>query len=342
MPTRRGRGGARCTGRSASCSRRAEQSQVVAEHWLLPGSPREPVPACWRPRGASARSTRTEIRPPPPARRSSSGPRARTSRGASPSSTSSGRCAQLCGELAEAERAWEEVAAGLVRRATCAGAREVTRRLATVYELQKASPKAGRPTWRPRRFRPAGLHAEASTEWRRRRIPRPTIARHVDHVERARDSAGAPAGRISRAAPSGSSASGPSSPGASTRGLSRRSALSLALAGNHVDAALEAYWALGALANQRGDYPRAESTFEEAIDFCRAHDRPPMEKFCVSCLAVVLFNRGEWDPAEGLARKSRHPGSAGTTRGRTRLTSSGTSRPHAARERRVARFSRPG
>jgi AAA ATPase domain len=53
-----------------------------------------------------------------------------------------GRCAQLCGELGEAGRVWEEVAAGLDSAVDHQRLADIQRRLATVYELQGASPRA--------------------------------------------------------------------------------------------------------------------------------------------------------------------------------------------------------
>ena len=52
-----------------------------------------------------------------------------------------GRCAQLCGELAEAGRVWEELVAGL-GGADPPRLADVKRRLATIYELEGASPRA--------------------------------------------------------------------------------------------------------------------------------------------------------------------------------------------------------
>jgi DNA-binding CsgD family transcriptional regulator len=216
-----------------------------------------------------------------------------------------GRCAELCGELTEAERAWEEVAAGLRESRDLRRRAEVTRRLATVYELQSASPKAAAAhSEAAELFAEVGLHAEASTEWGRAAHAHDDAAVTLSLAERALESARL-AGREDLE--SGSLwilGFWTVSTGRVDEGLDLvRSALSLALAGNHVDPALDAYWALGALANQQGDYAGAQSTFEEALVFCRAHDRSSMERFCVSCLAVVLFNRGEWDRAEGLARE---------------------------------------
>jgi hypothetical protein len=81
-----------------------------------------------------------------------------------------------------------------------------------------------------------------------------------------------------------------------------RNALSLALAGNHVEAAVTAYWTLGATANDWGDYVGARSVFDEAVVYCRANELGTDEEFCLGCLVVVARNAGEWTSAERLAR----------------------------------------
>ena len=51
------------------------------------------------------------------------------------------------------------------------------------------------------------------------------------------------------------------------------------------------------------DYEQAEAAFEAAIDLCRTHGRRPEERVCLSCLALVLYNRGEWARAGALAEE---------------------------------------
>ena len=81
-----------------------------------------------------------------------------------------------------------------------------------------------------------------------------------------------------------------------------RSALALAVDGNHVEAAVAAYWALGATANDWADYATAQAAFDDALVYCRANHLSEDEQLCVGCLAVVLRNSGEWTRAEQLAR----------------------------------------
>ena len=81
-----------------------------------------------------------------------------------------------------------------------------------------------------------------------------------------------------------------------------RSALALAVDGNHVEAAVAAYWALGATANDWADYATAQAAFDDALVYCRANHLSDDEQLCVGCLAVVLRHSGEWARAEQLAR----------------------------------------
>jgi hypothetical protein len=81
-----------------------------------------------------------------------------------------------------------------------------------------------------------------------------------------------------------------------------RSALSLALAANHVQEAVKAYWTLGAAANDWSDYGAAASALDDAVAYCRANELSDEEHFCLSCLIIVLGNAGEWARAEELGR----------------------------------------
>ena len=219
-----------------------------------------------------------------------------------------GRCAELSGELTEAASAWEEVVAALVEPADLRRVAEVKQRLATVYQLQDARPKAvAAHIEAAGAFAQCELHAEAAGEWllASEHAFGDDPARVEVMVERALGSA-QQAGRADLESRclgwQGFIAS--MSHGRVEEGLElTRRALSLALAGDHVDAALEAFWALGAIANAWNDYPGAQVALQDAVDFCRAHDMPEDEHFCLSCLAIVLLNRGDWQRAEAVARE---------------------------------------
>lgn len=217
-----------------------------------------------------------------------------------------GRCAQLCGELSEAGRAWEELADGLHEAVDQQRLAEVQRQLATVYELQGASPKAVAARLEAADgFDAVGLHGEAAVElyaaseglWGEdpaqlerildRALETARRAGRSDVQSRCLSSKGFKAGREGRRK-------------AAVELL--RTALAVAVDGNHVEAAVTAYWALGATANDWGDYTSAEAAFDDALVYCRANHLSDDEQLCVGCLAVVLGNSGEWTRAEQLAR----------------------------------------
>jgi DNA-binding CsgD family transcriptional regulator len=218
-----------------------------------------------------------------------------------------GRCAQLCGELAEARSAWEEVAAAVDGTTDCERVANVKRSLGAVYALEGAwahSATARREA--AEAFEAAGRHADAASEW--------LLAGEAlwddgdrDECERSQQRALEAARRAGRSDLQ-SRALGilgflASRAGRREEGLElMRSALDLALAGNHVEEAVEAYWTLGATANDWGDLPGAEAVFDEALDYCRANELEAQERFCLGCLVVVLGAAGEWDRAEAIGR----------------------------------------
>jgi DNA-binding CsgD family transcriptional regulator/tetratricopeptide (TPR) repeat protein len=216
------------------------------------------------------------------------------------------RCAQVCGELTEAGRAWEEVADGLDGAAEAARLAEVKRQLATVYELQGVSPKAAAAHLdAAHAFAAGGRHADAAAEllaaaegvWDE--DPSETerlVDRALEAARRAGDGA-----VESRCLSTKGFLVGRS--GRRDEALELlRSALTRAVDGDHVEAAVAAYWALGATANDWADYATAQAAFDDALIYCRANHLSDDEQLCVGCLAVVLGNSGEWTRAEQLAR----------------------------------------
>lgn len=216
-----------------------------------------------------------------------------------------GRCAQLSGELAEAMQAWEEVAAGLAGAEDLERIARVKQRLATVYDLDHATPRAvAAHTEAADAFAASGLLAEASSEWllAAEGLCQDDVPGTSAILDRALEAA-VRAGRgdlESRCLGfKGFLASLEGQPDEAIEGV--RNALSIALAGNHVDAAVEAFWALGAIANAWNDYVGAQAALEQAVEYCGTHNKPVDEDFCLSCLAIVLVNRGEWERAKEIA-----------------------------------------
>ena len=218
-----------------------------------------------------------------------------------------GRCAQICGELSEAGRAWEEVAASLDPVADRERLADVLRGLATVYALEGAWGRVAIARQEAAEaFEAAGRDADAADEWL---LVAEALWDDVDlaDTKRASERALAAARRAERADLQSRCLSMQGflagRTGRHEEGFAlMHSALSLALAGNHVQEAVDAYWTLGAAANDWGDYPAAQSSFDDALAYCRANELPEQEQFCVSCLIVVLGNAGEWARAEQLAR----------------------------------------
>ena len=215
-----------------------------------------------------------------------------------------GGCAQLCGEFAAAVRAWEELAEGA--RDDLSRLAEAKRKLATVYELQGAAPRAVAARLEAAdAFSKCGRDADAATERLlasfRLIEEEPATAR--DLLDQARDDA-VRAGRTdleSRCLREKGFLVRMEGRFDDALDLTRR-ALSLALEGNHVEDIVESYWVLGAILNNWGDYPAAQSALQDAADFCRAHNLEPDEQFCRSCVGVVLWHRGAWDEAEEISR----------------------------------------
>jgi DNA-binding NarL/FixJ family response regulator len=216
-----------------------------------------------------------------------------------------GRCAQLCGELAEATRAWQECAAAIDPDADPNLAAAVARELATVYELQGAPARATSARRQAADlFALGGAVAEVASE----RLalagslfasdPDAAIAEVGRAITAARD-----AGRTDlevRALSFRGFCLGLT--GMRDEGMaSARRALRLA-GPDDVDALVDAYWTIGTIANFWGEYAGAEGAFDSAAELCRRHGRRPEEDTCVTCLGLVLFNRGAWERAEQLAR----------------------------------------
>jgi DNA-binding NarL/FixJ family response regulator len=247
-----------------------------------------------------------------------------------------GRCAQLSGELAEAARAWQECAAAIDAEADPTHAAAVAHELATVFELQGVADRATSARRRAAElFERGGDLAQAASE-------RLALAGDLFTDD--------PSAAITEVGRAIAAAHDAGRTDLEVRALSFRGVClgltgkrdegiasarrALRLAGpDDVDALVDAYWTIGTIANFWADYVGAEGAFDTAAELCRQHGRRPEEDTCVTCLGLVLFNRGAWDRAEQLARTvtslSRAPdhavghavwvlGMIATTRGATR------------------------
>jgi tetratricopeptide (TPR) repeat protein len=184
-----------------------------------------------------------------------------------------GSCAELCGELAEAVRAWEELADAVLGDLPRVG--ETKRRLAAVYELEGAGPRALTARLEAAEaFAGCDRDADAAAErlLAAERLFGEDREETLRVVERAHEEAVRARRDDLESRCLCFKAFLASKDGRRDEALElARSALSLALAGNHVTEVSEGYWLLGAISNEWGDYPVAQSALEDAAAFCEAH-----------------------------------------------------------------------
>jgi DNA-binding CsgD family transcriptional regulator len=81
-----------------------------------------------------------------------------------------------------------------------------------------------------------------------------------------------------------------------------RDGLALALDHGLTEVAAELYQRLGLVLYDSADYRRAEEALDTALDLCRVGGDASTETACVTCLAYVLRERGEWSRAGAMSR----------------------------------------
>ena len=224
------------------------------------------------------------------------------------------RCAELAGELAEAARAQREVVGA--RRAEGAGRAlaDAERRMAAIYALQGDRERAlAARRVAAESYAANGLPGEAASERlvigglpavggparrggrgrgarraRRRRAPSASTCRRGRWASRA--------WRARRAEPS-TRASRPS-----------RRGLSLALEHELTREAAEVYQRLGTAREVAGDYGGARDALDTALGLCELSGQGGLEQVCLSCMAYVLRELGDWDRCDELCRELIVPG----------------------------------
>ena len=218
------------------------------------------------------------------------------------------RCSQLSGDLAEAARAWREVAA--IRRSTGdgVGMADAQRSLAAVHELrgERESAFAVRRT-AVEAYAANGRPAEASAEHLAMANYLRLAARHGDAIElarTAREQADA-AGRLDlRIRAIGLEGLATAKHGEYREGLEIvRGGLALALEHDLTAIAAELYQRLSVVLYDSADYRRAQDALATALDLCRASGDAGAEVACVTCMIYVLRDRGEWGPAAEMSRE---------------------------------------
>jgi DNA-binding CsgD family transcriptional regulator/tetratricopeptide (TPR) repeat protein len=218
-----------------------------------------------------------------------------------------GRCCELAGELAEAARAWRELAAihgSLGHERSMADAQ---RRLAAVAELRGDREAA----FAARRiaadaYERQGCAAEAAVERLAMANQLRVAARHGEAMELA-DQARLQAERAERvdlrARAVGLEGLARAKHGDYERGLETvRSALTLALQHDLTAVAAELYQRLSVVLYDAADYPGAEEALDAALELCRTTPDAGTELACVTCMAYVLRERGDWARAAELCR----------------------------------------
>jgi DNA-binding NarL/FixJ family response regulator len=219
-----------------------------------------------------------------------------------------GHCAQVSGDLAEAARAWREVADAHHGDGDLPRLADVQRRLAGVYELQgswdralaarEASAIAFAASGQPGEAAAERLAAAAHLRSALRFKPAlellglaahdATLAGRLDLDARILGLAGNVRARM----------------GQYQVGLEQvRTGLALALEHNLSGPAAEVYQRLADSLEHAGDYTAARQLYLTAADFCQAQGAEAMAQVCLACMTVVLRQTGEWERCVQVCRE---------------------------------------
>jgi len=219
-----------------------------------------------------------------------------------------GRCAELGGDLADAAKAWRELAAECDQRNDEASYAMAQRRLAAVYDLtgERESAFAARRLAADA-FTAAGEPANAAVERLAMADHHRRGARYAEAIELAGQAA-AEAGAANRtdlrARVLGLQGVAQAKGGDFEEGLaSVQAGLALALEEDLTPVAAELYQRLSLVLYDGADYRGAEEALDTALGLCRTDGDAGTEVACVTCLVYVLRERGEWARAEELGRE---------------------------------------
>jgi ATP/maltotriose-dependent transcriptional regulator MalT len=220
--------------------------------------------------------------------------------------------AKLSGELAEAARAQREVVAA--RRSSGAGRAlaDAERRLATIYELQGDRERAlAARRVAAEAYSANGLPGDAAAERLIAAGYLQSSGNHVEAVEltaRAIDEAARAERADLRARALGLQGVARVKRGEFEVGMQTvQEGLSLALERELTLVAAEVYQRLGTAHEIAGDYGGAREALATAVGFCRAEPGGAMEYTCLSCMAYVLRELGDWSQAAELCEQLRGP-----------------------------------
>jgi DNA-binding NarL/FixJ family response regulator len=226
-----------------------------------------------------------------------------------------GRCAELAGELADAAKAWRELAASHDRGGDSSAYGKAQRRLAAVQDLtgERDSAFASRRL-ASEAFAAAGHPADAALEHLAMADHRRWRASYGEAIELsalAIEEADA-AGRVDlRARALGLRGVAQAKGGKFEDGLeSVRTGLAVALDEDLTPVAAELYQRLSLVLYDGADYRQAEEALDTALGLCRTGGNAGTEIACVTCLIYVLRERGEWQRAEEMGRELIDSGTA--------------------------------
>ena len=216
-----------------------------------------------------------------------------------------GRCAQLSGEPGDAIAAWREVADGRRLAGDVRGLGEVTRLLATAYDVQGLPRRALEARQESAAaFARAGLPGEAAVELL-------ASASHLDSAGRL----GAALAAVAEATAHAQHAErrdllvrALAIEGTVTAKLGRldegltsaRAALALALADDQPEVAIDAYQHLANVLENATDLGAAEDVYRTAYSYCEARGNRAASQVCLICIAFILFQTGKWDECAAL------------------------------------------
>jgi DNA-binding CsgD family transcriptional regulator len=221
------------------------------------------------------------------------------------------RCAELAGELAEAGRAWRELAdvRDGIERAVA------QRKLAAVLDLrgERGHAFAARQV-AAEHFAAHGAAADAALELLAMANQLRLAAEHTGAMElagRARAQA-EQVGRLDlQLRALGVEGMARAKHGEHPAGLETvRSALAVALENGMTVVAAELYQRLSVVLYDGADLRRAEEALETALGLCEANPDAAVESACLTCMVYVLRERGDWQRAAQMSRELIADGTA--------------------------------
>jgi DNA-binding CsgD family transcriptional regulator/tetratricopeptide (TPR) repeat protein len=218
-----------------------------------------------------------------------------------------GECAELSGDVADAIRAWREVAESHRSAGDSLALARIQGRLAAVFEreCQWDAALAARQE-ATTAFVTGGEPGEAAAE-------RLAAAGHVQAAGRLRAALELIAAAKAEADESGRTDLAARALGLEGQVLARsgrgeealeaaRAGLSLSLAEEQTAAAAECYDRLGMVLAESADYAKALDAFAEAAEFCETTGEAARRQGCLACVAWLTVKTGEWERSIEVSR----------------------------------------